>query len=63
MTKTIPDIDIEILKSAVIECPSKQNIVFYTPYFITNRNIVEEIYEKTDGFTVLSHIVEYTGFI
>jgi len=52
LTKTIPDDDIETLKSAVTECPSKQNIVFYTPYFITDRSTIEKIYENTDGFTV-----------
>lgn len=52
LTKVIPKEDIEILKSSVTECPSKQNIVFYTPYFITNRDLIEEIYNHTNGFTV-----------
>jgi hypothetical protein len=52
LSKTIPEDDIQILKTAVTECPSKQNIIFYTPYFITNREAIEEIYKTTDGFTV-----------
>lgn len=52
LSKNIPEEDINILKSAVTECPSKQNVVFYTPYFITNRQIIEDIYNTTNGFTV-----------
>ena len=52
LSKTIPHEDVEVLKIAVTECPSKQNIVFYTPYFISNRQIIEELYSTTKGFTV-----------
>lgn len=52
LSKQIPDEDLEVLATTVTACPSKQNIVFYTPYFITDRNIIEQIYENTDGFTV-----------
>ncbi len=52
LSKKIPDEDLEVLATAVTACPSKQNIVFYTPYFITDRSTIEKIYENTDGFTV-----------
>lgn len=52
LSKEIPEDDMKLLESAVTNCPSKQNVVFYTPYFITDRKVIEEIYENTDGFTV-----------
>ena len=52
LSKKIPAEDLEVLATAVTACPSKQNIVFYTPYFITDRSTIEKIYENTDGFTV-----------
>lgn len=52
LSKQISEEDLEVLATAVTACPSKQNIVFYTPYFITDRSTIEEIYENTDGFTV-----------
>lgn len=52
LTREIPEEDMKILESAVTECPSKQNVVFYTPYFITDRKVIEDIYNATNGFTV-----------
>jgi nitroreductase len=50
LTKTIPQEDIDVLETAITECPSKQNIVFYTPYMIQDRNTIEKIHACTDGF-------------
>jgi hypothetical protein len=52
LSRNVSTEDIELLKVAVTECPSKQNIAFYNVYFITNREIVEKVHEATDGFTV-----------
>jgi len=52
LSKSIPERDIETLKYAVTHCPSKQNRVFYKPVFIQDREIIEEIYQTTDSFTV-----------
>jgi nitroreductase len=52
LSKTIPEDDLKVLETAVTSCPSKQNTVFYTPYFITNRTVIEQIYESSNGFTV-----------
>jgi nitroreductase len=50
LTKVIPDDDLELLIQAVTECPSKQNLAHYKVHFITNRNIIEEIHNNTEGF-------------
>ena len=52
LSKTIPEGDIETLKIAATQCPSKQNYLFYKLNFITNRAIIKNIYENTDGFTM-----------
>lgn len=44
--------DLNTLVSAVTDCPSKQNIAYYKCHFITNRTMIEEIYDNTDGFHV-----------
>ena len=50
LTKKIPEEHIDILKTAVKECPSKQNRVFYSPVFITDRDVIEYILETTKCF-------------
>jgi nitroreductase len=52
LSKEIPGDDLELIKTAVTECPSKQNVAYYTVHFITDRNQIEEIYNSTDGFVV-----------
>jgi nitroreductase len=51
LSKSIPDEDMEVLITAATQCPSKQNIAFYKIHFITNRDIIESIHAKTEGFT------------
>jgi len=50
LEKTIPQDDLDLLAHAVTNCPSKQNIAFYKVHFITNRDVIEEIHSKTEGF-------------
>ena len=44
--------DIDLFESAVSQCPSKQNVAFYKAHFITNRELIEKIHEKTNGFII-----------
>lgn len=51
LSRSIPTEDMEVLVTAVTQCPSKQNVAFYRVSFITNRDKVEAIHLLTDGFT------------
>ncbi len=52
LSRTIPQEDLDTLKEAVTKCASKQNRVFYRVHFITDRNVIEQIYNCTDGFMI-----------
>jgi nitroreductase len=52
LNKTIPQEDLETLVMSISQCPSKQNIAYYKCHFITNRSVIENIYNNTDGFTI-----------
>lgn len=52
LNRQISEEDLQVLETAVTACPSKQNIVFYKPYFIQDRNVIEQIHATTNGFTV-----------
>lgn len=52
LTKEIPQEDLELIEYSVTQCPSKQNVAYYKVHMITNRNIIEQIYENTDGFII-----------
>ncbi len=52
LSQEVPKEDIELFVSAVSQCPSKQNVAFYTAHFITNREIIEKIHLMTDGFII-----------
>lgn len=52
LDKNVPAEDIEVMRIAVTQCPSKQNYSYYKPYIITNRDIIEAIYDQTDGFDI-----------
>ena len=47
LTKTIPDADIKVIEAAVTRCPSKQNVTFYKPIFVTNRDIIQQIHDSS----------------
>ena len=50
LNKSIKDEDIELFKTAVSHCPSKQNRVWYNVVIVKDRNIIEKIHKTTDGF-------------
>jgi nitroreductase len=53
LKEEIPQNDIEVIKTAVTNCPSKQNVTFYKPYFVTNREQIEKIHASSMGaFTI-----------
>ena len=52
LSREIPQEDLDLLITAVTQCPSKQNIAHYKVHAITNREIIEAIHNKTNGFTV-----------
>ena len=54
LSKTISDDDLDLFKTAITECPSKQNFSFYKANFITDKKIKEEIHKNTEGFGVLA---------
>ena len=49
LTKSIPIEDIKTLKTSITDCSSKQNKVFYKCKFITNRNVIESLYNLSEG--------------
>ena len=59
LEKVIPSEDLELLKTAISQCPSKQNMAFYKTHFIFDRKIIEEIYETTKAEIVGSNPVRY----
>lgn len=50
LTKEVPERDLQVMETAVTQCPSKQNYAYYKPYIITDRKTIEAIYAETDGF-------------
>lgn len=50
LTKEVTDEQIEILKLAVTQCPSKQNNAFYWVHFVKNRELIEKLYDCTWGY-------------
>jgi nitroreductase len=53
LSKEIPDEDIDLIITAVTQCPSKQNIAHYKVHAITNRDLIETIHQNTVGFQVI----------
>lgn len=49
LTKEIPQEDIDLIMTSVTQCPSKQNLQFYTPYYTTDRNKIEKIHSASRG--------------
>ncbi|SVD69285.1 uncharacterized protein METZ01_LOCUS422139, partial [marine metagenome] len=47
LNKSMPEQDIATIITAASQCPSKQNVAFYKIHAITNRDVIEEIYECT----------------
>ena len=47
LSKRMPEQDIATVVTAATQCASKQNVAFYKVHAITNRDVIEEIYECT----------------
>lgn len=52
LSKSIPEEDLEIIEQACLGAPSKQNVTFFKPYFITDRDVIERIHKNTTGFYI-----------
>lgn len=52
LSKSIPEEDLEIIEQACLGAPSKQNVTFFKPYFITDRDTIERIHRETNGFYI-----------
>ena len=50
LSKSIPQEDIDLLIESATQCPAKQNLNFYKTHVITNRDKIERIHSKTEGF-------------
>lgn len=50
LSKEIPQEDVDLILESVTQCPSKQNRPFYKVHAITNRDMIEKIHAKTEGF-------------
>lgn len=60
LSKQIPEDDKNTILHSAINCPSKQNVSFYNLHVITNRKIIEDIYEQTDGFLIENNVEKNT---
>jgi nitroreductase len=60
LESTIDAADLETLKTAVTQCPSKQNMAFYKVHFIQDRALIEAVHDCTKGFTVNYREKTYT---
>lgn len=47
LSKTIPEQEINLLKTVIANSPSKQNEEFFSVLFITDRDTIEQIYQTT----------------
>lgn len=52
LSKSIPQEDLDIIAEAVTGAPSKQNVTFFKPYFITDRKKIEAVHRLTKGFYI-----------
>ena len=52
LSKSIPEEDLEMIAEAITQAPSKQNVTFFKPYFITDREKIEAVHRETPGFYI-----------
>lgn len=52
LSREIPDEDLDLILYSATQCPSKQNNSYYKVYAITKRDVIEQIYDTTVGFTI-----------
>jgi len=53
LSKEVPQEDLDLILESVTQCPSKQNRPYYKVHAITNRDMIEKIHSKTEGFGLL----------
>lgn len=56
LSKSIPQEDIDMIAEAIKGAPSKQNLHFFKPYFITDRKTIEAVHRETPGFFIMDGI-------
>ena len=54
LTREMPEKDVELMKTAISQCPSKQNLAFYKAHFVFEREAIENIHKHTKGFGIES---------
>ena len=59
----MPEEDIKVIETAVTACPSKQNVTFYKPYFITDRDIIEQIHDASMGAHAINKETGLSQFV
>ena len=52
LSRSIPEEDLHTLETSIKMCSSKQNRVFYKAHFITNRDMIQQLYDLTEGFMI-----------
>lgn len=52
LSRELPQADIDLILTALTQCPSKQNVAHYKIHAITNRDTIEKIHAQTKGFTI-----------
>ena len=52
LSKSIPKEDVELIIDSAVNCPTKQNLNFYKVHAITDRDKIQKIHDKTQGFEV-----------
>ena len=50
LEQSIPEQDIDLILESVTQCPSKQNQSFYKVHVLSDRDIIEQVHAKTQGF-------------
>jgi len=51
LTRDIPEDDIASIVTAATQCPSKQNVAFFKLHVVTDRTIIEDIYDSCRSHT------------
>jgi len=52
LSKSIPKEDVDLIVESATQCPVKQNLNFYKTHVITDRDKIEKIHSKTEGFFI-----------
>lgn len=50
LERSIPQEDIDLILESVTQCPSKQNQKFYNVHVLQDRDLIELVHSKTQGF-------------